>query len=188
MWVFSGLRRVYSLRNQPEERRSQRPMCQYCAAVHSELDLPSTGRASFDKSHLYWSQLYRYTMTSQFHWIFIQRKLTFLLSHLEIASKRRALQCRPTRTHACTRLYFDYIWHNQPKITAEISNFWIFLLSYGCQGTHVRAQNARGLFILPPHLATSSFVWLCVHIISLLRVTHAHVLDRISDQHSIKTT
>jgi hypothetical protein len=53
---------------------------------------------------------------------------------------------------------------------------------------HTRKHNARGLFILPPQLATSGFVWLCVHIILLIRVTHANVLDRISDQHSMKTT
>jgi len=123
-------------------------------------------------------------MTSQFHCSYSANGHFFWVILMSPAKEGLC----SADAHARTHIYFDDIWHNQPKITAEISNFWLFLLSYGWPGTRTHAQNAHGLYILPPHLATSGFVWLCVHIISLLRVTHANVLDRISDQHSMKTT
>jgi len=79
--VSSGLRRVITQKS--ADLSAQYVSTINCAAVHSELDLPSTGRASFDKSHLYlhlnWSHLYRYTVPSRVHWMFIQWKWTFLL-------------------------------------------------------------------------------------------------------------
>lgn len=134
-------------RNQPEERRSQRPTCQYiqlcCCSqwARSAMHRPCKFRQI---TPLLTLQLvtalpvhYDFTVSLNVHTVKMD-----ISSESSWCYQQKKGSAMPTDARARTHLYFDYIWHNQPKITAEISNFWLFLLSYGYQGTRARTKSS----------------------------------------------